>query len=352
MIKSLLLVLSFTFSTNATAENIVDLYGAEPDKSEKIIKKYSNKVSEIEDLLQKELKKMNHVIKNDELEKILSKKNLLTEKIKKEGDFLYVDFNTVFYPGDKNKYTTIEVVNKNQLNRLRFISPIINAKNYQSKKDDLINQMIVFINIELQLLINNELNVKNIVCPVYHCISGFKHPRLKPYLKIFNSGAIKEKKLIIDTLNNDPNPERRASAAFLMGHFNDPKEIISLLSPHVNDSNSSVRNNVMRVIAATMSKAKINQIDVTPFLDLLDSPENTDRNKALYVLLIAAESSASKNIIIQKGGDKLLALLQLKQPNNHEIAYKILKKISGKDFNENNLILWKKWLSLVQNKVD
>ncbi|WP_332248013.1 HEAT repeat domain-containing protein [Legionella tunisiensis] len=70
---------------------------------------------------------------------------------------------------------------------------------------------------------------------------------------------------MIDTLNNDPDPSRRAAAAFLMGHFKDPNEIISLLMVHVNDRDSGVRNNVMRVIAATMFKANIAPIDVVPF---------------------------------------------------------------------------------------
>nr|WP_019217963.1 hypothetical protein [Legionella tunisiensis] len=50
-----------------------------------------------------------------------------------------------------------------------------------------------------------------------------------------------------------------------MGHFKDPNEIISLLMVHVNDRDSGVRNNVMRVIAATMFKANIAPIDVVPF---------------------------------------------------------------------------------------
>lgn len=343
MKRILVITFVFIFPFTIEAKNIVDIYGIDANQSEKIINKYANRVGVIEGLLLRKI----HVKSNDnDLDKIILKKRLLINKIKKEGGFLYVDFNTVFYPGNKNQYTTIEIIQKNQPERLRYISPE-NAKNYELKAD-LINQMVTFINLELQLMINNQLNLKDLSCPVYHCVSGFHHPELRPYLEIFNIGSIKEKELIINTLNNDPDPLRRAAAAFLMGHFKDPNEIVSLLTTHVSDRDSGVRNNVMRVIASTMFKANLDHIDIVPFLDLLESPETTDRNKALCVLAKAAESSAEKKIIIQKGGEKLLAILQLKQPNNHEIAYIILKKISGKDYGENNITGWKKWVESAQ----
>ncbi|AHE66203.1 hypothetical protein [Legionella oakridgensis] len=351
MIKIFILTFFLVFSIDLPASSIVDLYGDDSALSEIILKKYSKRVGEIESLFQEKIKKK---LQNNDLDfsmgKVIEKKNKLIEEIKKEGGFLYVNFSTVLYPGSNNKYTTIEVVNKNQPDRLRFVTSEINVKNDNNKKDDLINQMIIFRNIEIILIINNKLNIKNMTCPVYHCISGFNHVKLKPYLKIFNDGAIKEKKLIIDTLNKDHNSERRAAAAFLIGHFNDPEEIISLLLPHINDNNNIVRNNVMRVIASTMSKAKIYHINMIPFLDLLDSPENTDRNKALYILSKAILSPFSKkNIIIKNGGNKLLALLRLKQPNNHDISYEILKKVSGRDFGDKNIDSWNKWLRSVQN---
>lgn len=94
---------------------------------------------------------------------------------------------------------------------------------------------------------------------------------------------------------------------------------------------------------------KITQINVLPFLRLLDSPYTTDRNKALFVLFNSLDSH-SKRIILQKGKVKLLALLRLKQPNNHRISYLLLKKISGKDFGENNSKAWEKWFSAAQSQ--
>ena len=165
---------------------------------------------------------------------------------------------------------------------------------------------------------------------------------------MFNEGAVKEKTLILNTLKHDPNPERRAAAAFLVGHFQDPHEILSVLLPQVTDKDEDVRNNVMRVMGTTMMKAKISDINIEPILALLDSPSTTDRNKALIILLTAVESDAVKKQILQKGTNNLLAILRLEQPNNHDWAYHILKKISGKDFGETNLDAWRKWYSVTK----
>jgi hypothetical protein len=52
----------------------------------------------------------------------------------------------------------------------------------------------------------------------------------------------------------------------------------------------------------------------------------------------------NKNIHIREAGPKLIEILKLLQPNNHDFAYAILKKISGKDFGERNYEAWGRWL--------
>ena len=163
-------------------------------------------------------------------------------------------------------------------------------------------------------------------------------------------GVVKERKLILDTLNHDPNAERRAAAVFLVGFFSDPNEIVQILSQHINDPSGLVRNDALRVIGSTAQTTKMTEIDVTPFLGLLNSPDETDRNKTLWVLMTASKSKKAKPILIQNAGENLINLLALKQPNNHEMAYSVLKQISGKDFGEHNVKAWEQWLSSAQKK--
>ena len=100
----------------------------------------------------------------------------------------------------------------------------------------------------------------------------------------------------------------------------------------------------MRVIAETIEKAKMTDIDPRPFLEVLASPYTSDRNKALFVLTTLAESPQSKQVILEEGGAQLLALMRLQQPNNHGEAYTILKKISGQDFDSEDLGAWSSWV--------
>ena len=349
--KTRLIVAGLAFSIGAFGHNIVDLYGDNSATARIILKKYTPQVVEVEESLQKLALEPNPE-QNPMFDKIVLKRRALAEKIKNEGDYLNVHFNTVFYPDKKNQYTTIEVVTKNHAERMRYRNRIADDKKYPVK-DDLINQMMTFTNIEFNLMYQHKLdsNPKHRVCPFYHCVSGYSAPQLKPYLEVFKVGVVKERKLILDTLNNDPDPERRAAAIYLVGCFSDPQEIVQILSQHINDPSSLVRNNALRVLGATIQTAKMTEIDVTPFLGLLNSPDETDRNKTLWVLLTVSKSKKAKPILIQKAGENLIQLLALKQPNNHEMAYMVLKEISGKDFGEHNVKAWEQWLSSIQKNM-
>lgn len=340
------IVLSFLQSFPVLATTIIDVYGDEYNHGQKIIKKYAKEISDVEAVLGKELINISQGKEDKQLvAAFLAKKNALEESIKKEYDYLFAKINTIIYPDDKNTYTTIEVIKKNDPHRLKFISP--KTASNVPKKNDLIDKMTEFEKLEVELMLANQLDL-NVKCPTYHCVSGYSHPKLKPYLAVFNQGVIKEKNLVLTTLNNDPNPERRASAAFLVGHFKNPKEIIATLLPHVNDEDDLVRNNVVRVLGLTIEKSKLTNVNPLPFIQLLDSPYTTDRNKALLVLFMLAKSEQARMPILQHGGLKLLSLLQLKQPNNHGMAYKILQKISHKQFADSDLTAWQSWIKAHQ----
>jgi hypothetical protein len=348
-IKRLLLLSIIILSFNASAKNVIDLYGMQSDKSAYILKKYSNKVSKLTDLLAIAMKN-NGKFNEYEARKNRLKTEQVAADIKKEFSLLYVDFDTVFYPGNKNVYTTIEVIEKSRPDRLWYVNKVIKKQGKHVGRD-LVDEMIDYEQIGMQLMMHNQLNEKDKSCPVYHCLSGFNHPKLRSYLKIFNTGVLANKPLILKTLKDGVNAGRRVASAFLVGHFKNPNEIIDVLSPYVNDKDDSVRNSAIRVIGETMNRANISDINIIPFLNLLNSPYNTDRNKALYVLLVAAESPSSKKLIIQQGSRNLLAMLKLKQPNNHDISYQLLKKISGKNFGDNNIVDWEKWTMEEQNVV-
>jgi hypothetical protein len=346
MMKLCFALTGLFFAIQSYATPVIDVYGMTPAEATKLLKTYAKQLDEFTRPFEGDLSSMFDEKNAAEMEKISVKKRALIREMKKKEHLLYADITLVFYPGEEQRYFTIDVVKNGDKKRLRFVDNEKPSTSY-SKTNDIVDKMDDYVQQNARLMLENKTDGKTMHCPVYHCINDFSHPEAKPYLSLFNQAIVKQKALILETLSHDPNPNRRASAAFLIGHMHDPHEIIMTLLPYVDDPSSAVRNNVIRVIAVTMQKAQINDVDPTPFLALLQSPYDTDRNKSLYVLSHIADSKEKHNILIQHGAS-LVALLQLKQPNNHEPAYSVLRKLTTKPFGEYDIVAWKRWLNDTQ----
>lgn len=350
MIKKILVlsILASSAMAQAYQTDVVDVYGAKPSVAKRIMKNYAKEVSRLELTMQNQMLQTPGSFESKEFQALVLQQVQLREKIKKENQLKYVNFETIIYPKDDSLYTTIEVVDSDHPERLRFVKE---AADYKSRpyKPDLVGAMQKYQQVNTELMLHHKISPTPGKCPVYHCTAGFEHPQLKPYLNLFNEGAVKQKSFIIKTIKNDPDPERRAAAVFLTSHFKDPKEIIAVLSNSLTDEYEGVRNNVMRVMAETVEKSHA-KIDPLPIIATLDSPVTTDRNKALYVLIAVADNPGYHSVIREKGSEKLISLLALNQPNNGEMAHILLKKISGKQYSRTDLSAWKNWASSLKNQ--
>lgn len=338
-----LTLLSMLLSTSVFAAHGIDVYGLNAEESKKILQHYEKRIALITDKLHEGISKdFNGFLDTSEARALTKQRKALIEEIKQREGYLYVNLSTVYY-SKKNYYTTIEVVKPDQKARLQFLGDKTNSPPNYPKTHDIMDKMDEYRDVGHELFIESKIQPRHDECPVYHCTMGFDHPKLKPYLALFNHAAKYEKQFILNTLNQDPNPDRRASAAYLVGHFNDPHDIISVLLPHVKDKDAIVRNNAIRVISLTALKAHIMDLDPAPFVALLDSPEATDRNKSLFLLTEIAKSKQGKSYLIHHAETPLINILAMKQPNQQEFAYMIMKEISGKDFGEHNVKAWASW---------
>lgn len=311
------------------AGSVVDIYGDESAKGQAIVKQYGSAFAKLDSSFFKEVQKYQGNIPVPVIKILSDKRDALLKRVQSEGNYVYVDYDSVDYPPDTQRYLTIEVIKQEDAKRLHWVTHAALNQTTPSKSQDIIQAMQDYEQLGQQLLFQNEIKPDQIHCKEHHCLFGFDHPQLKPYREIFDKGIRQEKEKIIHTLNEDVSPERRASAAFLVGEFASAEEIIRTLTPHVTDVDQGVRNNAIRVIAGTLnhSKSCLKQLDVSPFIQLLDSPYETDRNKALFVLLAAVENPQLKQKIRQSAKPQLLALSHLKQPNNREPARLILERL-------------------------
>lgn len=341
--KMRLILVGVFFSMPVIAAHGIDVYGLNAKESNAFLQRYEPRIADITNQLHDGiLKDTDGFLGSQAGEAIIKKRNALIETVKKAEGYLYVNFETVYYSGN-DYYTTVEIIKPSQKERLKYITGKSAPKNYP-KIHDVIDKMDEYREIGYKLLMAGKIQPKHNTCPVYHCSMGFDHPQLKPYLALFNQAVVHEKQFILNTLNQDPNPDRRGAAAYLIGHFDDPQEIISVLLPHVKDPDEVVRNNVIRVISLTALKAKITTLDPAPFVALLDSPISSDRNKSLFLLAQLAQSKRGKTYLIHHADIPLLTILAMKQPNQQEFAYMIMKELSGQDFGEHNLRAWQAWM--------
>ncbi|WP_438038017.1 HEAT repeat domain-containing protein [Sorangium sp. So ce128] len=195
---------------------------------------------------------------------------------------------------------------------------------------------------------NKEIRPERAACPAFHCLGGYEHDKLRPYGERFVNDVPPNEDKLIRILEADKDPEDRGAAAFLLAHIKDGEKLVSLMLPMLNDPDALVRNNAMRVVAHVAMFHHDVPIPLTPFLKALDGPTTTDRNKAAAVtwgLIDRPEGTKLHAQVIKEAGPTLLKLLKLEQPNNHDFAYLILKKVSGKDFPERDYAAWEKWLA-------
>ena len=341
LIKLLFIITTLLLFNNAKASNnsyVVDIYGTSKISKNKIKSEFD-----------KELKTITKVTKDPALRS--SKKGLdsianafitIIGKLILTEDFAYVHVSPInYYENSTTVYITIDVVEKNDINRLMHFLPQQKMKTVDP--NNLIVSWLKYEKAGADLVDKYNTFPKFKACPAHHCTFGFDHPSLLKYKNVFDS-AENYKTGLVRVLREDNDSRKRSIAAYVLAHIKNDKELVELLLPSINDSSGNVRNSVLRVLGMTLEKNNNLQIPLNIIVDALDFPETTDRNKTLYVLLSLSNNPKNSQYIIENAGARLIAILKLDQPNNHDPAYEILKKISGKTYGERDYKSWENWL--------
>jgi hypothetical protein len=182
-------------------------------------------------------------------------------------------------------------------------------------------------------------------CPgAHHCVSGFDHPKLRPYGDVFTQKVPARREDLVRVLTMDKDATDRAAAAFLLAHLPAARDVVEALLPRLYDPASSVRNNVMRVFAYMADHGTAGSISPEPILPFLRSPVGTDRNKAVAIVAGLASDKRHRKLLIGRAGCDLVRLLEMKQPNQNDWAHRALVKLRGKDLGASDPAAWRRWL--------
>jgi hypothetical protein len=139
-----------------------------------------------------------------------------------------------------------------------------------------------------------------------------------------------------DVLHNSSDASHRALAAQVIAYALNKNEIIPDLVRALRDADPEVRNNATRALAVMAmynqrNPAAMLRVPYEPFVDMMNSPVWTDRNKASFVLmgLIDAKNVAALNALRTHAFDALVDMVRWQSPGHAMPAAVILGRMAS-----------------------
>src|SRR5688572_4661368 len=268
----------------------------------------------------------------------------LESAVRELGSFAYVSFSVIqYFTAGHPSYLTIDVVEQEDAaKRMAF------GKKPSEKLEDPEGLIAVYFEYEaagFELLRAGEtLRDEDADRETFHSIFGFKHEKLAPYKQRLFEGAERHAEELYAIVARDQDERHRGGAVFLLAFTKDGGRLVKELASACKDPSSLVRNNALRVYAETARKHPEVELPLQVVLDALEFPATSDRNKAAAILEPLSRKPELRDAILERAGPTLLAMLRLKQPNNHDFAWMILQHLSGESFGEHDVAAWQQWL--------
>jgi hypothetical protein len=137
-----------------------------------------------------------------------------------------------------------------------------------------------------------------------------------------------------DVLRHSSEAEHRALAAEILGYAANKADVIEDLVYGMPDGSEGVRNNAMRALAviALATSPPTRRIPVQPFIEVMNSPVWTDRNKASFALVALSQSRdpALLATLRSQAIESLVEMARWKSEGHAMPAFMILGRISGR----------------------
>jgi hypothetical protein len=271
------------------------------------------------------------------------------DEIKKLGSFSFVKISYINYVGGPEVghcYLTVDLVEAGDERRSRLLPA---PTEQPPDPEGLVARWRTYEDKAWQLLNRGELDMMKATCKVTHCALGFNHPDLAPQEAFFVEKVPAHLDELAAVLRKDQDAKSRAAAAFLLAYAPSPEQAVPRLTPSIRDPSSLVRNNAIRVLSSLQKAAERPLLDLDMALDAVLLPETTDRNKAVNLLkgllekMPPKERARKKGSILRQVGPDLVAMTELRQPNNRDPAQGVLTLLSGDK--QADPKAWRAWLA-------
>jgi hypothetical protein len=270
--------------------------------------------------------------------------------VKQAGGFAFVKFSLIRYfrEGDPS-YVTIDVVEPGDVaRRMTFAKPPADAAALPDP-EGLLAKYGDYEKKGFELLAKHEKIADEAASrELFHSPFGFAHAELAPFKPILVDGARRHADELALIVRRDQEAQHRAFAIFLLAFTSDGARVVRELEPACQDASALVRNNALRVFAEMAYHHPEVALPLAPVLSALEFPETTDRNKASAILEPLSRKPELQAEIRRRAGRTIVAMLRLKQPNNHDFALMILKNLHGEQtppIAEDDFAAWEAWLA-------
>jgi len=182
-------------------------------------------------------------------------------------------------------------------------------------------------------------------CPGFYCRWGSGTPELASLEGKIAAGAQPNKTALVSIARDDAAAEKRAAAIYVLSYVVDGANLAHLMLSALDDPDEKPRAAALQVLSALAVDHKDISLDLGRLAAVLDYPTVSDRSKALEVMLAKAGDPAARSTVISQVVPRLLPLLKLTQPVNHDPAFTILTMLSGESYDRRDYASWEKWVN-------
>ncbi len=194
------------------------------------------------------------------------------------------------------------------------------------------------------LRLRGEIPLDRPSCPAYYCLWGSPKPDLEAFERLFVQKAAPQKAALKEVMENDSLPSNRAAAVFLLSYVPESMTALSAAYAALTDPDETVRAAGLQVLADVAVYHKDVALDLGKVIAVLDFPSTLDRSRALEVLSGLADREGYRDALIRRAGSRIIELLKLNQPANHDRAYTLLVILSKESFDRRDYKAWESWL--------
>jgi hypothetical protein len=187
------------------------------------------------------------------------------------------------------------------------------------------------------------IDSENLSCAGFYCPWGASSPELAAFDKKLAESVEGNEKKLLAIVQNDSDEQKRADALCILSYLKDGSRVAGLMLDSLADPSPVVRACALEVLSDIALFHKKVFLDVSRILPALDFPTVSDRSKALSVLVALVGNPSYRPYVTSRAALRLMELLRLDQPSNHDLAFTLLSMLSDQSYDQHDYVSWQRW---------